>query len=678
MQQDKNVQLSSQYLKYQSELTITLLDLGRAIQGDNEPEVILENFERLQVAITQLLSTERFRSLQLLFKLDDLDLKILAITYINLLEPETVAPYLQLSWFEQGPTLTLDRLLLLTQQGGALKNSNLNKLLSTANVFRWNILETRDYQFSLIQAFNIAQDIYGYLLSGGCDVPYDDSALMKAGVSHSPVIAHCYAPLLNGDVKKINRISGLTYEERIAFIHELSFKNSVSYYQVISEPNELIVKQQLISSFRSLLLNENGKDCYLYWPDLMKYFNNNHYGQILIQLLSIPNIYLFFDDIQESESIRPLAEEIFQQYTPKRLEWGNVLLSSPSNQQKSSAWSAISAIIARDNPNSVRPISLNEAQVLASLYPLNPSIMADIGYRIKIDLMADNISLFNAFQEACLLANSKSMGQLASLSTPRFKMQDMVLSESTKDQLNELIDRVKYGEELKNKISNFLPGVQALFWGKPGTGKSMAAEAIAGQLKLPLYKVNLANIASKWIGESEKHLSEIFDNAQKQNAVLLFDEADAIFSKRSEIESSHDKNANMGVSFLLQRMETYTGLLLLSTNLKGNLDDAFLRRFNNVIEFPLPDSAARIILWNKAWEGNIRPPRKLDTATLAQIFEFSPSQINNIAERSILYALTNNKEEITKVLLAKAIRRELEKEGSSYLAEQKLADWLEQ
>lgn len=678
MQQKKRVQLSSQYAQYQTELTITLLNLGQAIQSNNEPEAILEYFEKLQLAIAKLLSTERLRSLQAWFELDELDLQILVITYINLLEPETVTPYLQLSWFEQGPTLTLDRLLLLTQQGGALKNNNLNKLLSTSNLFRWNILETRDYQISLIQSFNIAQDIYGYLLSGGIDVTYDDSALMKVDLSHSPVIACCYAPLLNSDVKKINRINGLTCEERTAFIHELSFKNSVSYYQVISESNELIVKQQLISSFRYLLLNETGKDCYLYWPDLMKYFNNNHYGQVLTQLLSMPNLYLFFDDIQESDSIRSLEEDILQQYIVKKSEWGNVLLTSPSNQQKSSAWSAISDVIVRGHPNSVRPISLNEAQVLASLYPLNPSIMADIGYKVKINLMADNISLFNAFQEACLLANSKSMGQLASLSTPRFKMQDMVLSESTKDQLSELIDRVKYGEELKNKISNFLPGAQALFWGKPGTGKSMAAEAIAGQLKLPLYKVNLANIASKWIGESEKHLAEMFDNAQKQNAVLLFDEADAIFSKRSEIESSHDKNANMGVSFLLQRMETYTGLLLLSTNLKGNLDDAFLRRFNNAIEFSLPDNAARIILWDKVWEGNVRPSKKLDMVSLAQMFEFSPSQISNVAERSILYALTNNKEEVTKILLAKAIRRELEKEGSSYLAEQKLADWLEQ
>ena len=346
--------------------------------------------------------------------------------------------------------------------------------------------------------------------------------------------------------------------------------------------------------------------------------------------------------------------------------------------QKSSAWLAISEVIVKNSASQLRPLSLNDTKLLTNLYPLYPSTMAEVGCRVKANLTGNNSSLLNEFQQACLSVNSKSMGQLASLSTPRFKMQHMVLSDSTKDQLNELIDRIRFSDVLKIKIPNFLAGVQALFWGKPGTGKSMAAEAIAGQLKLPLYRVNLANIASKWIGESEKHLAEIFDVAEKQNAVLLFDEADAIFSKRSEVESSHDKNANMGVSFLLQRMETYTGLLLLSTNFKGNLDDAFLRRFNNTIEFPLPDNAARITLWDKAWKGSIKPSRNIDTSVLAQMFEFSPSQINNIAERSILYALTNDKKEITKELLAKAIRRELEKENSSYLAEQKLASWLEQ
>jgi hypothetical protein len=689
MQQDKHVKFSNLYFQYQSELTVSLLDLGHAIQRNNDTDLILEYFEKLQLAIAHFLSTDRFQSLRTWFGLDELDLQLLAITYINLLEPETVAPYLQLSWFEQGPTLTLERLLLLTQRGGESKSSNLHNLFLDSNLFKWNMLESQGNQLSLIQPCNIAQDIYAYLLvdSGdNLDSCLDsnlngnlnsNSALLKVDVIHSPVIALCYSTELNINVKKANVINGLTIEERTVVVREMSFKNSSHYYQVINDSDELLNLQQLISSFRNILLKEKGRICYLYWPDVLKYFNTNYYGQLIKQLMSMPSLRLFFDDIQEAESAGPLNKELFQQYMPDESEWGMISLTLPSNMQKSSAWLAISDVIVKNSANQLRPLSLSDTKLLTNLYPLYPSAMAEVGCRVKANLTGTNSSLFNEFQQACLNVNSKSMGQLASLSIPRFQMQHMVLSDSTKDQLNELIDRIRFSDALKRKIPNFLAGAQALFWGKSGTGKSMAAEAIAGQLKLPLYRVNLANIASKWIGESEKHLAEIFDIAEKQNAVLLFDEADSVFSKRSEVESSHDKNSNMGVSFLLQRMETYTGLLLLSTNFKGNLDDAFLRRFNNTIEFPLPDNAARITLWDNAWKGSFKPSRNIDTSVLAQMFEFSPSQIKNIAERSILYVLTNDKKEITKELLAKAIRRELEKENSSYLAEQKLADWLE-
>lgn len=238
------------------------------------------------------------------------------------------------------------------------------------------------------------------------------------------------------------------------------------------------------------------------------------------------------------------------------------------------------------------------------------------------------------------------------------------------------MNRVRYSADLRESINNFVPGLQVLFWGKPGTGKSMAAEAIAGELRLPFYKVNLANIASKWIGETEKHLAKLFDDAQRQNAILLFDEADAIFAKRSEVESSHDKNANMGVSFLLQRMETFTGLLLLTSNFKSNLDDAFLRRFHSTIEFPLPSESDREVLWRKALESMKSRLTDKDFKALSSIFEFGPSQISNIAERALLFSLVDNTDFISKHILARAIRRELEKQSAGYLAEQNLAEWI--
>jgi SpoVK/Ycf46/Vps4 family AAA+-type ATPase len=140
-------------------------------------------------------------------------------------------------------------------------------------------------------------------------------------------------------------------------------------------------------------------------------------------------------------------------------------------------------------------------------------------------------------------------------------------------------------------------GIAALFTGESGTGKTMAAEAIANATGLDLYRIDLASTVSKYIGETEKNLKKIFDGAEGSGAVLLFDEADALFGKRSEVKDSHDRYANIETAYLLQRIETYRGLAILTTNMKGALDRAFLRRIRFVVQFPFPDEAARRALW---------------------------------------------------------------------------------
>src|SRR6185295_3153075 len=142
-------------------------------------------------------------------------------------------------------------------------------------------------------------------------------------------------------------------------------------------------------------------------------------------------------------------------------------------------------------------------------------------------------------------------------------------------------------------------GVTALFAGDSGTGKTMSAEVIAGDLGLDLYAVDLSSVIDKYVGETEKNLERIFSEAAGVNAVLLFDEADAIFGKRSEVRDAHDRYANIESAYLLQRMETFDGLAVLATNLRANLDDAFTRRLDLVIDFPLPDESARLALWQR-------------------------------------------------------------------------------
>ena len=173
-------------------------------------------------------------------------------------------------------------------------------------------------------------------------------------------------------------------------------------------------------------------------------------------------------------------------------------------------------------------------------------------------------------------------------------------------------------------------GLTALFAGASGTGKTMAAEILAAELDLDLYRVDLAAVVSKWIGETEKNLRAIFDGAAQSGAVLLFDEADALFGKRSEVRDSHDRYANLEISYLLQQMEAYRGVAILTTNMQHALDAAFMRRIRFIVQFPFPDQAARADIWQRIFPADTPTSAELDHGVLAQL-NVSGGVIRNIA-----------------------------------------------
>jgi SpoVK/Ycf46/Vps4 family AAA+-type ATPase len=174
-------------------------------------------------------------------------------------------------------------------------------------------------------------------------------------------------------------------------------------------------------------------------------------------------------------------------------------------------------------------------------------------------------------------------------------------------------------------------GVTALFAGDSGTGKTMSAEVIAGELGLDLYTVNLATVVDKYVGETEKNLERIFSEAGGVNAVLLFDEADAIFGKRSEVRDAHDRYANIESAYLLQRMETFDGLAILATNLRSNIDDAFTRRLDMIIDFPPPDEASRLAIWQRCLQPPAPCAADLDLEFCATAFTLSGGNIRSAA-----------------------------------------------
>ena len=205
-------------------------------------------------------------------------------------------------------------------------------------------------------------------------------------------------------------------------------------------------------------------------------------------------------------------------------------------------------------------------------------------------------------------------------------------------------------------------GVNVLFAGPSGTGKTMAAEIIAADLGLELYKIDLSSMVSKYIGETEKNLDRVFTAAREANAILFFDEADAIFGKRSEVKDAHDRYANIEVGYLLQQMERYDGVVILATNLRKNMDDAFIRRLHVAVEFPFPEEADRLLIWRKVFPAQAPLAGDVDLAFVAKQFKLTGGNIRNIALLAA-YLAADEGDTITMRHVMRALKREYQKLG---------------
>jgi AAA+ superfamily predicted ATPase len=250
---------------------------------------------------------------------------------------------------------------------------------------------------------------------------------------------------------------------------------------------------------------------------------------------------------------------------------------------------------------------------------------------------------------------------------PIYGWDDIILPSDPLAQLREICQRVAQRQRVmgawgfEGKLSHG-KGVSALFSGPPGTGKTMAAEVIARELGLDLFKVDLAAVVSKYIGETEKNLERIFTAAADANAILFFDEADALFGKRSEVRDAHDRYANIEISYLLQRMELYEGLVILATNLRQHIDDAFTRRLQFVVEFPFPDEGDRRRIWQGCFPATAPRDPAIDLEQLARRFRLSGANISNIVLGAAFLAAADDTRIGMDHLLA-ATRREYQKMG---------------
>jgi len=353
----------------------------------------------------------------------------------------------------------------------------------------------------------------------------------------------------------------------------------------------------------------------------------------------------------------------------------NVISALPSDRarvlrRQTSDSAATAATLAAAADASGLRIADRDAERLAMSFPLPVGAIAEA---VRLAVLEDAAKLEPEGQAASL---AEALRRIASPDLPRFarsvdptfNLDDVVLPKDRHQQLHEMVAHVRYAYQVLyswgfSEQLAYGRGVTALFCGPSGTGKTMAAQAIARELGTRAYMVDLSRVVSKYIGQTEANLDAVFNDAERAGAVLLFDEADALFGKRSEIKDSHDRYANIEVAYLLQRMEAFTGLAILTTNFRRNLDEAFMRRIRFVVEFTKPDAAAREAIWRFCLPAAAPLAGDVNLRLLARRLELTGGSIRQITVRAAFAAAADGAGAIAMRHIVAATRAELLKLG---------------
>ena len=332
-----------------------------------------------------------------------------------------------------------------------------------------------------------------------------------------------------------------------------------------------------------------------------------------------------------------------------------------SASERAGLWSVLLKGVAEKIPHA-------DLVILAGQFSLTSGQVVAASSAAMSRALQDGRSLETAdLFEAARIHSGYHLADMAQKIEPRYVWEDLVLPETPITMLKEMVSMVQsrplvletWG--LSRKLTAGA-GVSALFSGPPGTGKTLAAQIMANQLGIDLYRIDLSSVVSKYVGETEKNLERIFSEASESNAILFFDEADSIFGKRSEVKDAHDRYANIEVGYLLQRMENYNGVAILATNLRANLDEAFTRRLQFIINFPFPEEDYRLRIWNVLLPPDLPLADDLDMKLLAERFKLAGGSIRNILV-SAAYLAAADGGRVTMDHLMHGTRREFQKMG---------------
>jgi AAA+ superfamily predicted ATPase len=425
----------------------------------------------------------------------------------------------------------------------------------------------------------------------------------------------------------------------------------VDLEQLAAEPEAGIAKN-LVLIYREARLQQSA----LFWKGVESLQGEQRRGMLnaFIRSLKQGGAMVFLDGEIAAESA----------HARKEITYFTVPMSRPSFVQRAEIWRTALEEYGSD----VEASDMAELSVKFKFSPgqiRNATTTAANLARWR-DQDAQRITIRDLY-EACRTHSNQKLSSLAHKIPTKYLWDDIVLPQDRTEQLREICNHVKYRDRVYSewgfdKKLAMGKGLCVLFAGPSGTGKTMSADIIAGELGLDLYKIDLSNVVSKYIGETEKNLSRIFDEAETSNAILFFDEADALFGKRSEVKDSHDRYANIETGYLLQRMEEHEGIVILASNFRKNMDDAFIRRLHFTVEFPFPNEEDRQRIWENVWPETAPRDPTLDFAFLARRFQITGGNIRNIA-LSAAFLAADDEGIVGMQHLIRATQREYQKMG---------------
>lgn len=349
----------------------------------------------------------------------------------------------------------------------------------------------------------------------------------------------------------------------------------------------------------------------------------------------------------------------------KSLAWIDIPLEGLSYKERLSMWDkSISDI---DYITNINP------KEMADKFNFNPAQINSTINSAKSLWYLKGCKMLNV-RDLCKCAYSQSISNIsnkASLIKTTHTWSELILDDKEKNMIRDACNQIKYKNIVYEKWGMnsrvlYGRGLSMLFAGPPGTGKTMAAQVVANELGLEIYKADISKIISKYIGETEKNLNDLFNEAKKSNVILFFDETDALLGKRTEIKDSHDKNANVETSYLLQKMEEYDGITIMTTNYLENIDKAFFRRISYVIHFAFPNATLRKKIWTNMFPPQMPLSKNIDFKYLAENFEISGGNIKNIAINAAFMAAGSSKQVGMEHIIKSAIY-ELKKQGKTLI-----------